>query len=294
MRIGISGWRYKGWRGKFYSPGLPQKDELASAACKFNTVEINGTFYSLQQPASFVRWAAETPDNFQFAVKGSRFITHMRKLRDIEVPLANFFASGVLLLGRKLGPFLWQFGPNFRFEPERLSRFFELLPRNTDQALALARRHDKIIETNAGLKVKGRFRFRHAIEIRHNSFAVSEFIALLRKYDVALVCADTGKWPLLMDVTSDFVYVRLHGSNVLYRSGYEDVALDTWATRVVAWAQGGEPEDARHASPQAARSRRKRDVYVYFDNDAKARAPADALALKGKAGGLLSKPRSGR
>jgi uncharacterized protein YecE (DUF72 family) len=278
VRIGISGWRYKGWRGEFYPRGLRQKDELLYAARQFNTVEINGTFYSLQSPGSFERWAAETPDEFQFAVKGSRFITHMRKLRDIETPLANFFASGVLLLGRKLGPLLWQFGPNFSFDPDRLERFFELLPRTTEDALKLAKRRNKSLTGSAGLRVKTSRTIRHAMEIRHPSFVRPEFIRLLRNSNIALVCADTVEWPRLMDLTSNFIYVRLHGSEVLYASGYDGPALDTWAKRVVAWAKGAEPEDAERVGGPAGK-RAKRDVYLYFDNDAKVRAPFDAGGL---------------
>ncbi len=287
VRIGISGWRYKGWRGKFYPANLRQKDELAYAGSKFKSVEINGTFYSLQEPSSFERWAAETPDNFQFAVKGSRFITHMLKLRGIETALANFFASGVLLLGHKLGPFLWQFGPNFRFDSERLEAFFRLLPRNTQEALKLAKQHNKIIPINAGLKVNGNGRLRHAIEIRHDSFVVPEFVRLLRKHDIALVCADTVEWPRLMDLTSDFVYVRLHGSEILYASGYDGVDLHTWAVRVAAWACGKEPLDAHRVIDAPAPRAKTRDVYVYFDNDAKVRAPVDALGLMKRVGKLL-------
>lgn len=287
VRIGISGWRYKGWRGKFYPPKLPQKSELAYAASKFRTIEINGTFYSLQSPASFARWAAATPEDFQFAVKGSRYITHKLRVRDAKIALANYFASGLLLLGRKLGPILWQFPPNFVFKPDLLEEFFALLPRNSEDALKLARKHTRVVRGGRGLKVPGEFRLRHAIEIRHQSFRAPEFIRLLRRQKIALVCADSVEWPRLMDLTADFVYVRLHGSEQLYASGYDEKSLEAWARRVACWARGLEPPDAEKIVASPAPKRAKRDVYVYFDNDAKVRAPADAASLAAKVGKLL-------
>ena len=255
VRIGISGWTYKPWRGAFYPKGLPHKKELAHASSVFRSIEINGTFYGLQRPEVFARWAGETPDDFIFAVKGSRFITHMKRLKDPERPLARFMAQGVELLGRKLGPILWQLPPNFRFDPERLEAFFLQLPRP----------------------------LRHALEIRHESFRDPAFVALLRKHDVALVCADTVDWPLLMDLTSDFVYVRLHGSTELYRSGYGPADIERWAKRVEAWRDGKPMTDGTFASSEAPR-RTKRDVYVYFDNTDKLQAPRDALALMHRLG----------
>lgn len=276
VRIGISGWRYAPWRGRFYPRDLRQKDELAFAARQFSSIEINGTFYSLQRPDSFAAWRDAVPDDFIFSVKGPRFITHMKKLLAVEAPLANFFASGLLALGPKLGPLLWQLPPSFRFDPARLAQFFALLPRDTKEAAALARKHDNKLKHRALLKANGLRPIRHALEIRHDSFRDPAFIALLRKHDIALVVADTVDWPLLMDATADFVYVRLHGSKQLYASGYGAAAIKTWAARIRAWRSGGEAE-GEHAGPPARR--RKRDVYVYFDNDAKVRAPFDARAL---------------
>jgi uncharacterized protein YecE (DUF72 family) len=276
VRIGISGWRYAPWRGKFYPEGLRQKDELAYAASKFSTIEINGTFYSLQRPESFATWRDAVPDDFVFAIKGARYITHMLKLRNVERPLANFFAQGVLALKAKLGPVLWQLPPNFVFNPEKLIAFFDLLPRSHKEALALARRHDDKVRSRAFLKVGTNRPIRHALEIRHDSFRSAEFISLLRRHDVALVVADTVEWPLLMDATSDFVYVRLHGSRQLYASGYGPKDLDRWAARIRDWTEGREAE-GEHASTPARR--RRRDVYLYFDNDAKVRAPFDAMNL---------------
>jgi uncharacterized protein YecE (DUF72 family) len=292
IRIGISGWTYKPWRGVFYPKGLAQKKELAYAASLFPSIEINGTFYSLQRPSSFAAWAEQTPDNFVFAIKGSRFITHMRRLRNVEQPLANFFASGLLALGPKLGPILWQFPPNFQFRPDLLEDFFSLLPRDTIAAATLAEKHDERLKGRAYTEPGQRRPIRHAMEIRHNSFVVPEFISLLRQYNVALVCADTVEWPSLMDVTSDFIYCRLHGSEVLYTSGYSDDALDQWAARVAAWATGQEVADGDHASPKPARHRSARDVFVYFDNDAKVFAPKDAHSLTQRVVGPLSDPRS--
>ncbi len=289
IRIGISGWRYKPWRGVFYPPKLPQKKELAYASGIFDSLEINGTFYSLQRPESFVRWAAETPAGFIFAVKGPRYITHMRRLKGVTAPLANFFASGVLRLGRKLGPILWQFPPNFRFEPARIEEFLKILPRDTDAASSLARRRDKRIISTASLKASDDIALRHAMEIRHQSFVAPEFIGLLRNYNVALVCADTVAWPRLMDLTADFVYCRLHGSEELYVSGYNDRALDSWAARVAAWARGREPANAERVIDSDNPQKRPREVFVFFDNDAKVRAPVDALGLRTRVEKLFSK-----
>lgn len=292
VRIGISGWNYKGWRGKFYPPKLRQKDELAFAAARFPTIEINGTFYSLQRPSSFLNWVEQTPDDFTFAIKGSRFITHMLKLRNVEQALANFFASGPLALDRKLGPFLWQFPPQFAFNPDRFEAFFQLLPHTTTAAAELARRHDARLEGRAFTQPGRHRRLRHAVEIRHESFRSPEFMRLLRRHNIANVVADTVEWPRLMDVTADFVYCRLHGSEELYASGYSDIDLDLWATRIAAWANG---QDCDRSHPQndfacsdVPRTRAARDVYVYFDNDAKVFAPVDAQNLIARIKQLLS------
>jgi uncharacterized protein YecE (DUF72 family) len=279
IRIGISGWTYSRWRGVFYPKGLPQKKELAYAAEHFRSIEINGTFYGMQRPESFARWREETPDDFVFAIKGSRYITHMLKLKNVETPLANFMASGLLRLGPKLGPILWQFPERMPFDAARFETFLELLPRNTTEASALARRHDARLDGRDWLESDVEQPLRHAFEIRNESFRAPAFIELLRRYNAALVCADTVDWPLLMDLTADFVYCRLHGSEELYVSGYDDEALDRWAGRVQAWAEGGEPDDAERVLPPTKQRRAGRDVFVFFDNDAKVRAPADASAL---------------
>lgn len=280
IRIGISGWRYKGWRGEFYPPGLVQRRELEYACERLNSIELNGTFYSFQSPASFERWYEETPKDFVFSVKGSRFLTHLRRLQNVEVPLANFFAQGVLALKEKLGPILWQLPPNFKYDPGRLDAFFSMLPRTHKEAAHLARSHDHRIEGRCWFEVKKDRTLRHAIEIRNDTFVSDEYMAILRKHKIASVVADTVEWPLLMDVTADFVYCRLHGSEVLYASGYDADAIETWARRVITWSQGGEVSDGKRASPRPAPRAAARDVYVYFDNDAKVRAPFDAMALR--------------
>jgi uncharacterized protein YecE (DUF72 family) len=288
IHIGISGWRYKGWRGIFYPEKLPQRRELEYASRKFDTIELNGSFYSLQRPQSFLQWQTQTPEDFTFAIKGSRYITHMLRLRNVEGALANFFAQGLLQFGPKLGPILWQLPPNFTFEPDRLEQFFALLPRTLKQAAELARNHDDRLQDRSWFQVRRDARLRHALEIRHESFVSERFIRLLRRYGVGLVVADTVEWPLLMDVTSDFVYCRLHGSEQLYVSGYEAEAIDVWARRVVAWARGEEVTDGRKASTRDAPKRNRRDVFVYFDNDMKVRAPFDAEQLRDRVTMLLA------
>lgn len=293
IRIGISGWTYKPWRGVFYPQGLPQKQELSYAAEHFRSIEINGTFYGLQRPSSFATWYDATPEDFVFAVKGSRYITHMRRLKDIESPLANFLASGVLRLGKKLGPILWQFPPRLKFDPDRFEAFFKRLPKNTDEAVALAGRHDARVNDRAYVETDESRPMRHAMEIRHDSFRSPDFIDLLRRYRIGLVVADTVDWPLLMDLTADFVYCRLHGSEQLYVSGYDDEALDRWAHLVAEWVKGRDPKEAQRVLPPSPSRTHGRDVYVYFDNDVKVRAPRDAesLAVRLNSGSAASRPK---
>lgn len=269
----------------FYPPGLPQRAELTHAAQHFPSIELNGSFYSLQDPASYARWHAETPEGFVFAIKGPRYLTHLLRLREVEQPLANFFASGLFLLREKLGPFLWQLPPSFRFDAERLDRFFTLLPRDTAAAAALARRCDARVAGRSVLEPTQAQTLRHAVEVRHESFRHPEFVDLLRRHGLALVFADTaGRWPYFEDVTADFVYLRLHGDEELYASGYSDAALARWAARIEHWAGGSEPADALRVGSRDPRRRRRRDVYCYFDNDAKVKAPGDARALMRRLG----------
>jgi uncharacterized protein YecE (DUF72 family) len=283
IRIGISGWRYKGWRGSFYPEDLTQRKELEFASHRFRTIELNGSFYSLQRPQSFQSWNRETPDDFVFSIKGSRFVTHIRRLREIESPLANFFAQGLLRLGKKLGPFLWQFPPNFSFDAERFDNFFSLLPRTHQEASEFAANHDRRMKERSFVEVEKadkHLKLRHAVEIRNASFVCEEFVALLRQHRIALVVADTVEWPRLMDITADFMYCRLHGSEQLYASGYNPDAIDVWAKRVLAWSRGEEVSDGTKASTKNGPQRKSRDVFVYFDNDMKVRAPYDAQSLE--------------
>ena len=256
--------------------------EFASRA--LSSIEINGSFYSLQRPESYAAWYASTPPNFVFSVKGNRYITHILRLRDIDRPLANVFASGVLNLREKLGPFLWQFPPSFRYEPEQLEHFLSLLPRDSQQALELARKREPHMKGRTRLAIDQNRKLRHAMEIRHPSFVDASFVNLLRKYQVALVVADTaGKWPYQEDVTSDFLYLRLHGDQELYASGYTESALDRWAARIRAWREGSEPIDAQRIAGKSTEAA-SRDVYCYFDNDTKVKAPFDARRLIDKLG----------
>ncbi|APR85282.1 Hypothetical protein A7982_10631 [Minicystis rosea] len=261
--VGISGYAYPEWRGGFYPTDLPQSRFLAHAVSRFDSIELNGTFYSLKSPASFHAWARAVPvPGFVYAVKGPRFVTHDKKLRDIEAPLANFFASGVLALGAATGPFLWQLPPGLGFHEDRLATFLERLPRTAHEAEALARKHDDHLTHGALVRAAARVPYRHAFEVRHPTFDVPAFRRLMARHGAAIVVADTaGRYPMLDDPLSDFVYVRLHGDTELYRSRYETKVLAAWADRVRAWAKAG------------------RDVYVYFDNTALGQAPHDAARL---------------
>ena len=277
VRIGIAGWTYAPWRSVFYPKYITREQELAYAASHLRTIEINDTFYGMQQPEAFRSWAQQVPADFAFAVKAPRIITHVLRLRDPRVPLANFIASGLLRLGVHLGPILWQFPANFRFDPARIVPFLKMLPHDTGHAAALGRDHDNKLRGPAWLDVDTRRAMRHAVEVRHESFRCQEFIDLLRVHDVALVCADSTEWPRLMDVTSDFVYCRLYGSREYHAGDYDNIALDEWGRRIKVWARGEEPADAERVGGKARA--RKRDVFVFFDNDKKVRAPANAMEL---------------
>ncbi len=267
-RIGISGWRYAPWRTVFYPKGLPQRRELEFVSDRMNSVEINGSFYALQKPTSYTRWAAEVPEDFLFAVKGGRYITHILRLRNVEKALPNFFASGILALGPKLGPVLWQLPPNLAYDRVAIDAFLAALPRTTTAAVQLAKGHDDRMEGRSWLTTDAERRIRYAIEIRHPSFESEDFLQLARHHDVAVVVSDSaGKFPQLFDVTSDAMYVRLHGAEELYVSGYPEDLLQTWATRIHGWRTGTSTDGT------------PRDVFVYCDNDAKVRAPFDAMCL---------------
>jgi uncharacterized protein YecE (DUF72 family) len=264
--VGISGYDYKPWRGRFYPDELPARRWLEYASRRFNSIELNGTFYSLKSPAVFQRWLEEVPEReFVFAIKGGRFITHNLKLRRSETALGNFFASGVLALGTRTGPFLWQLPATYSFDAERMDKFMRLLPRDAREGEAVARQHDHRLRRGALIDAAANVPYRHAFEVRHPSYFHEEFYSILREHQIGFVIADSaGKFPMADEVTADFVYVRLHGSQELYVSGYTDAELDEWAARIRRWrsSRGG-----------------GRDVYVYFDNDAKVHAPFDAQRL---------------
>jgi uncharacterized protein YecE (DUF72 family) len=270
--IGISGYIYPRWRGVFYPEDVPQRRWLEYASRQFNSIELNGTFYSLKNPAVFGRWASEVPRrDFVFAIKGSRFITHNLKLRNAESAMGNFFASGILALGKLTGPFLWQLPDSYKFDPERMDTFMRSLPRTSRAAEAIAARHDERLRRGALTTAVANVRYRHAFEVRHPSYFCDEFYQLLRKHRCGFVIADSaGRWEMGEAVTANFAYVRLHGSTKLYTSRYSDTELDAWADRVVQWLGEG------------------RDVYVYFDNDAKVHAPRDALRLREQVGRRLA------
>jgi uncharacterized protein YecE (DUF72 family) len=259
--IGTSGWIYPHWRGRFYPPDLPQAQWLRFLAGRFSTVELNATFYRLQRPECFARWRRDAGPGFTFAVKASRYVTHMLKLRGGSAPLGNFFAQGLLRLGEQLGPILWQLPPQLGFSAERAESFFAALPRDLDAAARLARRHDRRLPGRAALSAKINRRLRHALEVRHPSWLSDEALALLRRYRIALVGADSaGRFPRSLQRTGDFAYLRLHGSTELYGSRYRDLELDHWAAQIAEWLADS-------------------DVYVYFDNDHLAHAPHDAQRL---------------
>ncbi|SDV03545.1 Uncharacterized conserved protein YecE, DUF72 family [Microlunatus sagamiharensis] len=274
IRVGISGWTYGPWRGTFYPQGLPVRRQLAYVAERMTSVEVNGSFYGLLRPSSYAGWveavAPVAEERFVLAVKGSRFITHMRKLVEPANALANFYASGVLALGTRTGPFLWQLPATFRFDEARLAAFLDALPRTAGEAAALAVQHDARVPEDRALTTAPLpdLPLRHAVEVRHESFRTSAFTDLLRHHGVALVHSDNpGTWPVFDEVTAPFAYVRLHGHDELYASGYDDDQLDAWAARLREWDAAG------------------LDAYVYCDNDAKVRAPFDAINLLSRVGG---------
>jgi len=287
--IGTSGWSYRDWRGLFYPDDLPQRRQLEYASRQLDSLEINGSFYGLLTPDTYRTFYEETPRGFQFAVKGSRFITHNKKLKDAKVPLANFFASGVLLLKEKLGPFVWQLAGNTRLDARRLDEFLGLLPRDTHELANLAQKHDGRMTGRSWTRAAGKHRVRHAIEVRHESFFVPVFVRIARRHGVALVFSDAAEWPLYEEITAGFVYIRLHGARKTYASDYGDAELDRWASRIQTWQSAREPEDARRITDRKPPRRKSRDVYVYFDNDQQAHAPRNALGRAARLGGLAQR-----
>jgi uncharacterized protein YecE (DUF72 family) len=278
IRIGISGWRYKGWRNSFYPPNLIQARELAFASRALQTIEINGSHYALQTPKSYLAWHAATPTNFMFSVKAPRYVTHILRLRNAESAISNFFASGLFNLREKLGPILWQFPPSFRYDETSFQAFLQSLPSDTEAAAKVAKKHDAHIK-NICLEIDQKRPLRHAIEVRHPSFFQDSFVKMLRKYNAALVASDSPDWPYAEDVTADFIYMRLHGKGTLYSGEYPDTALDQWAGHIQEWAAGREPDDAKRIAAITSHKRQARDVFCYFDNDLKVHAPFDAARM---------------
>lgn len=267
IRVGTSGWSYDRWRGDFYPAGLRRRDELSYLSERLTTVEVNGSFYSLQRPSSYRSWRDATPDDFVLAVKGGRFITHLKRLREVEAPLANFFASGVLALGPKLGPVLWQLPESLAYDAGLMRDFYELLPRSTRAAADLATRHDERLSGDRVLTTCDVDRpVDHVLEFRNRTFCDDAALEQMREHDIGCVVADSdGRWPRAEVVTSGVVHVRLHGHTELYTSGYAPRSLDRWADKCRRWA-------------------RDADVHVYFDNDAAGHAPHDAVALLDRVG----------
>lgn len=282
--IGVSGWTYKAWEGDFYPEGISSGKRLSYIGRRFNTVEINGTFYSLKRPDTFRKWHDAVPAYLRFAVKGSRYITHAKKLADAETAMANFFAQGVLRLQGKLGPILWQLPESLTFDAERVDRFLELLPGDTVSAARLASRHDERLEGRSWKETDRRRRLRHVLEVRHESWLSAELVRLARRHGVALAFSHSGKWVYTEEPTAGFVYLRLHGSPKTYASRYGDTDLDGWARRIERWRAAEEPSDAERITERKPPRRKGRDVYVYFDNDAEGHAPHDALRLARRLG----------
>jgi uncharacterized protein YecE (DUF72 family) len=255
IRVGVGGWTFEPWRGVFYPEGLTQKRELEYASSQLTAIEINGTYYGSQKPASFVKWREETPEGFVFSVKGPRFTTNRRKLAEAGGSVERFFTSGVTELGAKLGPINWQFLPTKQYDAEDFGAFLELLPKAVD-----------------GISL------RHVVELRHESFRLPEVVALLRSRNVAAVYTDKPGFPQVPDITADFVYVRLQAAQETVETGYPAQALDGWAERARLWAAGGYPSDLPLVG-DAVPAGKPRDVFVYMINGFKPKAPAAAMAL---------------
>jgi len=256
IRVGIGGWTFEPWREVFYPAGLAHAQELAYAAARVTSIEVNGTFYRTQKPATFRDWASEVPAGFVFSVKGPRYAVNRRVLREAEDSIKRFFDSGVTELGDHLGPLLWQFAPTKKFDPTDFAGFLELLPKKFD----------------------GRA-LRHVIEVRHDSFRTGEFIALLRRFAIPIVYTDHVRYPNVADLTGDFVYARLQRGKDTVPTAYPPKEIDAWAGRLRSWAAGSEPDDLPRVAPVPWAKPSPRDVFAYVIHEGKIRAPASAMAL---------------
>jgi uncharacterized protein YecE (DUF72 family) len=255
LYIGIGGWTFAPWRGVFYPEKLTQAKELSYAASKLTSIEINGTYYGSQKPESFRKWAGEVPDGFVFSLKGPRFATNRRILAEAGDSVKRFYDSGVLELGDRLGPVLWQFAPTKKFDEADFGKFLELLPRELEGHV-----------------------LRHVVEVRHDSFCVPGFVALLRQHGIAVVFSEHATYPAIADVVGDFVYARLQKGSDEVKTGYPPKALDAWTKRLALWAEGGEPDDLPRVGTVAAK-KQPRDVFAYVIHEGKVRAPAAAMEL---------------
>lgn len=278
IRLGTAGWVFEPWRKSYYPEGLKQKDELAYTSARLGNIEINATFYSHQKAASFQNWASQTPDDFVFTVKGHQLVTHIKRLKDVELPLANFFASGVMALGKKLGPFCWQLPGNSKYDPERLETFLSLLPQTPEALAALAKKSEGL-KSEPYVDASGITKVRHAIEVRHDSFAVPQFIEQLRAHNVALVYSDTSEW-IYIDQTADFAYARLQGApGAEAYTPEERIERGQWLKNLsegepIGWTYITGPED----NPPP------RDVFAFFVSTDKEHAPQNARAVMAQLG----------
>ncbi|SMO65932.1 DUF72 domain-containing protein [Paracoccus laeviglucosivorans] len=254
IRVGVGGWTYEPWRGSFYPDGLAQKRELGHASRHLTSIEVNGTYYGSQKPDSFRKWHDETPEDFVFSLKAPRFATNRKVLADAGESVSRFFDSGVALLDDKLGPINWQFMATKKFDPEDFAGFLKLLPPEA---------HGQ--------------RLRHAVEVRHDSFRVLEFVDLCREHGVAIIISADGEFPQIADLTTDFVYARIMGTKADHPEGYDDKALDQWAARARSWAAGDSPDGLDYAGKAAKTT--PRDVFLYVISGAKERNPQAAMAL---------------
>ena len=262
IRTGVGGWTFPPWRGAFYPGDLPQRRELEYMSARLGAIEINSTYYGSQRPETFRKWAAETPDGFVFSVKGSRFCTNRKVLAEAGESIERFFAQGLLELGDKLGPVLWQFANTKKFDPVDFAAFLDLLP--------------GMLEGRA---------IRHCVEVRHDSFRDPAFAALLRQRAIPVVYADHASYPAFADVTGDFVYARLQTGSDGVATAYAEPELKTWAARLIAWAEGGRPADLPCADPDDVPTVRPREVFAFIIHEGKVRAPAGAMALGRMCGG---------